>query len=129
MPTEEASHGEQSKQKQQVLPFTECPSDGITSITNSSYDHAKVRELASHMVLVHEYPFYDEHQLVSKKFWKQLFFFFKRISERPVKKTAFVIYKMEKQTKLNEFLKGPFGIISTTIFWNFISNRIKNTFF
>ncbi|XP_071927557.1 zinc finger BED domain-containing protein RICESLEEPER 2-like [Coffea arabica] len=33
--------GEQSKQKQQVLSFTEGPSDGITSITNFSYDHAK----------------------------------------------------------------------------------------
>ncbi|XP_071904989.1 uncharacterized protein [Coffea arabica] len=33
--------GEQSKQKQQVLSFTEGGSDGITSITNFSYDHAK----------------------------------------------------------------------------------------
>ncbi|XP_027090497.1 zinc finger BED domain-containing protein RICESLEEPER 2-like [Coffea arabica] len=37
--------GEQSKQKQQVLSYTEGPSDGITSITNFSYDHAKVSSI------------------------------------------------------------------------------------
>ncbi|GER26398.1 arginine/serine-rich splicing factor 35 [Striga asiatica] len=41
--------GFQNKMTQQVLPFLEGQTDGITSITNFSYDHAKVRELASHM--------------------------------------------------------------------------------
>ena len=45
--------------RQQVLSFTQSETDGASSLASFTYDHAKVRELASHMVLIHEYPFFN----------------------------------------------------------------------
>ncbi|CDP03495.1 unnamed protein product [Coffea canephora] len=77
--------GEENRKRQQVLSFTEGPSDGITSITNFSYDHAKVRELAAHMVFVHEYPFSMLDHVVFNKFMKAASPFYKKINRQTVK--------------------------------------------
>lgn len=44
-------------QTQQKICFATESIVGIASITNFQYDHAKVSELASHMILAHECPF------------------------------------------------------------------------
>ncbi|XP_027177182.1 zinc finger BED domain-containing protein RICESLEEPER 2-like [Coffea eugenioides] len=108
--------GEQSKQKQQVLSFTEGGSDGITSITNFSYDHAKVRELASHMILAHEYPFSMMEHVVFNKFMKAVSPFYKKINRQTVKEDCMSTYTIEKR-KLKSLLKGPGRISITTDLW------------
>ncbi|CAA0840467.1 Unknown protein, partial [Striga hermonthica] len=89
---------------QQVLSFSE-QTDGITSITNFSYDHAKVRELASHMVLVHEYPFSMMDHHVFNKFMKAATPFYKKITRQQVKEDCYTTYELEKR-KLKHLLKG-----------------------
>lgn len=108
--------GEQSKKKQQVLSFTEGPSDGITSITNFSYDHAKVRELASHMVLAHEYPFSMMDHVVFNKFLKAISPFYKKITRQAVKEDCITTYAIEKR-KLKSLLKGAGRISITMDLW------------
>ncbi|XP_027170843.1 zinc finger BED domain-containing protein RICESLEEPER 2-like [Coffea eugenioides] len=108
--------GEQSKQKQQVLSFTEGPSDGITSITNFSYDHAKVRELASRMILAHEYPFSMMEHVVFNKFMKAVSPFYKKINRQTVKEDCISTYTIEKR-KLKSLLKGASRISITIDLW------------
>ena len=43
--------------KQKLLAVNEGGVESEVAITNFKYDHAKVREKASHMILMHEYPF------------------------------------------------------------------------
>lgn len=109
--------GEHNKATQQVLSFsTEGSSDGITSITNFSYDHAKVRELASHMVLVHEYPFSMMDHVVFNKFMKAASPFYKKITRQLVKEDCFTTYQLEKK-KLKSVLKGASRVSITTDLW------------
>nr|XP_027093797.1 zinc finger BED domain-containing protein RICESLEEPER 2-like [Coffea arabica] len=108
--------GEQNRMKQQVLSFTEGPSDGITSITNFSYDHAKVRELASHMVLAHEYAFSMMDHVVFNKFMKAVSPFYKKITRQTVKEDCISTYQLEKR-KLKSVLKSANRVSITTDLW------------
>jgi hypothetical protein len=58
-----------ANKKQNVLTFD---SDGgsVNSSSNFSYDHKKVRELASHMILYHEYPFMQMEHVLFNKFMR-----------------------------------------------------------
>ncbi|XP_071906538.1 zinc finger BED domain-containing protein RICESLEEPER 2-like [Coffea arabica] len=108
--------GEENQKRQQVLSFTEGPSDGITSITNFSYDHAKVRELAAHMVLVHEYPFSMLDHVVFNKFMKAASPFYKKINRQTVKEDCVTAFMLEKR-RLRNILKGANRISITTDLW------------
>nr|XP_027094891.1 zinc finger BED domain-containing protein RICESLEEPER 2-like [Coffea arabica] len=108
--------GEENQKRQQVLSFTEGPSDGITSITNFSYDHAKVRELAAHMVLVHEYPFSMLDHVVFNKFMKAVSPFYKKINRQTVKEDCVTAFMLEKR-RLRNILKGANRISITTDLW------------
>ena len=108
--------GEQSKQKQQVLSFTEGPSDGITSITNFSHDHAKVREIASHMILAHEYPISIMEHVVFNRFMKAVSLFYKKINWQIVKEDCISTYTIDKR-KPKSLLKGAGRISITTDLW------------
>lgn len=108
--------GEENRKRQQVLSFTEGPSDGITSITNFSYDHAKVRELAAHMVLVHEYPFSMLDHVVFNKFMKAASPFYKKINRQTVKEDCVTAFMLEKR-RLRNILKGANRISITTDLW------------
>ncbi|XP_027096023.2 zinc finger BED domain-containing protein RICESLEEPER 2-like [Coffea arabica] len=79
---------EQSKQKQQVLSFTEGGSDGITSITNSLFN----------------------------KFMKAVSPFYKKINRQTVKEDCMSTYTIEKR-KLKSLLKGAGRISITTDLW------------
>lgn len=108
--------GQESRLKQQVLSVTEAPSDGVTSITNFSYDHAKVRELASHMVLAHEYSFSMMEHEIFNKFMKAASPCYTKISRYTVKKDCISTFENEKR-KLRAALKGVSRISITTDLW------------
>ena len=53
-----------ANKKQKLLAINEGGVESEVTIENFKYDHAKVREKASHMILVHEYPFNTmEHEV------------------------------------------------------------------
>jgi hypothetical protein len=56
-----------NRKKQKTLSFEPTDdNDGLRTLTNFVYNEKRVRELAAHMVLLHEYPFnMMEHELLS----------------------------------------------------------------
>ncbi|KAL6493495.1 hypothetical protein OROGR_032274 [Orobanche gracilis] len=67
-----------SGKKQQLLTYSKDACDG--SVTNFTYDHAKVRELASHMLLVHEYSLSMFDHVVFNKFCKAISPLYRKIT-------------------------------------------------
>jgi hypothetical protein len=59
-----------SKKKQKVLSIDASEADGVSAISNFNYDESKVRELLSHMILYHEYPFMHVEHVLFNKFMK-----------------------------------------------------------
>ena len=87
--------------------------DGIASRTNFSYDHAKVRELVAHMVLVREYPFSILDHVVFNKFMTAASPFYKKINRQTVKEDYVIAYMLEKR-RLRNILKDA-NKVSITI--------------
>ena len=56
--------------KQRVLSLETTGSDSVTNVAAFKYDQAKVREVASHMILYHEYPFMQMEHVLFNKFMK-----------------------------------------------------------
>jgi hypothetical protein len=48
-----------------VLSIDGSKADGVSTVSNFNYDESKVRELLSHMIIYHKYPFMPvEHVLL-----------------------------------------------------------------
>ena len=56
--------------KQKILSIESTGSDSAINVSSFTYDHAKVREMASHMILYHEYPFMKMEHVIFNKFMK-----------------------------------------------------------
>jgi hypothetical protein len=85
-------------------------------LTNFSSSEKKVRELASHMVLFHEYPFnMMEHDLFNK-FMKAYTPHCKKISRATVKSDCMSTYLSEKK-KIKAMLGGIKKVNITTDMW------------
>jgi hypothetical protein len=90
-----------NSKKQRTLSFEpsrECSDhDGFGSLTTFSYKESRVRELAAHMVLLHEYPFnMMEHELFNK-FMKACTPHWKKISRATVRNDCMTTYQNEKK--------------------------------
>jgi hypothetical protein len=103
--------------KQKTLCFE--PSDdheGFETVSNFVYNEKRVRELAAHMVLLHEYPFnMMEHELFNK-FMRACTPHWKKISLATVKSDCIATYNIEKK-KLKTFLSGVDRVNITTNMW------------
>ena len=108
--------GQNQTLKQQVLSFTQSETEGVSSIANFTYDHAKVRELAAHMVLVHEYPLSMVEHSIFNKFMKAVSLFYQKISRYTLKQDCMTIYDLEKK-KIKALLKNVKRISITTDLW------------
>ncbi|XP_059429198.1 zinc finger BED domain-containing protein RICESLEEPER 2-like [Corylus avellana] len=106
-----------SLKKQKTLSFEPSDgSDGLGTLTNFSFNEKKVRELAAHMVLLHEYPFnMMEHELFNK-FMRACTSYWKKISCATVKSDCIATYNIEKQ-KLKTLLSGIDRVNITTDMW------------
>jgi hypothetical protein len=58
-----------TNKKQKVVTF-DSEGGSLSSNANFSYDHKKVRELASHMILYHEYHFLQMERALFNKFMR-----------------------------------------------------------
>ena len=103
--------------KQKTLSFEPSSEhDGVESLVPFSYKESKVREMASHMVLFHEYPFnMMEHELFNK-FMRVCTPHWKKISRATVKNDCFTTYQTEKR-KLKTLLKLIDKVNITTDTW------------
>jgi hypothetical protein len=85
-------------------------------LTNFSFSEKRVRELAAHMVLFHEYPFnMMEHELFNK-FMKACTPHWKKISCATLKGDCIAIYLSEKK-KIKAMLGGVEKVNITTDMW------------
>jgi hypothetical protein len=107
-----------NRKKQKTLCFEPSDdNDGFGTVSNFVYNEKRVRELAAHMVLLHEYPFnMMEHELFNKfmractPHWK------KKISHATVKNDCIAAYNIEKK-KLKTLLSGVDRVNITTDMW------------
>jgi hypothetical protein len=105
-----------SNSKQKILTYDHSQLGGGATFTNLSWSEKKVRELASHMVLFHEYPFnMMEHDLFNK-FMKACTPHWKNISRATVKSDCMSTYLSEKK-KIKAMLGGVEKVNITTDMW------------
>ncbi|XP_059436160.1 zinc finger BED domain-containing protein RICESLEEPER 2-like [Corylus avellana] len=106
-----------SSKKQSTLSFEpSSENDVVGSLTSFSYKESRVRELASHMVLLHEYPFnMMEHELFNK-FMRACTPHWKKISRATVRNDCITTYQNEKR-KLRTLLKLVDKVNITTDMW------------
>ncbi|KAG6627219.1 hypothetical protein CIPAW_15G111200 [Carya illinoinensis] len=92
-----------SNKKQKVLQVESKEADGAFTVSNFTYDRNRVRELASHMILYHEYPF-------------SLMEHVEKMSRAAAKKECMRTYENEK-TKLRALLKRVNKVHITIDMW------------
>ena len=108
------THGQTS---QATLQFQ--PSDSVSSevtLGNFKYDHAEMRKVISHYILVNELPFRHVESFMFDKVMRTATPFWQKISRHVVKKDCVSTYEIEKN-KLRELLKSVRKINITTDMW------------
>ncbi|XP_062176105.1 zinc finger BED domain-containing protein RICESLEEPER 2-like [Alnus glutinosa] len=104
-----------ASKKQKVITFdSDCGSVGSRSCF--TYDHKKVRELASHMILYHDYPFMVVEHVLFNKFMRANTPYWQKISRTTAKSDCMSTYEIEKK-KLKNLLKNVNKVNITTDMW------------
>ena len=102
--------------KQKLLAVNECGVESEVAITNFKYDHAKVREKASHMILMHEYPFNMVEHEVFNVFMKTATPYYQKISRNTARNDCISTFELEKK-KLKTMLGSVNRVSLTADFW------------
>ncbi|KAF7143240.1 hypothetical protein RHSIM_Rhsim05G0020900 [Rhododendron simsii] len=103
------------EKKQKMLSFETIESDSV-NLTTFKYDHAKVREAASHMLLYHEYPFMHVEHVLFNKFMRTVSPYWQKISRTTAKNDSLMTYNLQKK-KLVTTLKSVNRISIITDLW------------
>jgi hypothetical protein len=108
-----------SIKKQKTLSFepsSECSDhNGFGSLTTFSYKESKVRKLAAHMMLLHEYPFNIMKHKLFNKFMRTYTVHWKKISRATVRNDCITTCQNEKKKrKLITLLKNVDKVNTTT---------------
>ncbi|KAG2694267.1 hypothetical protein I3760_08G134200 [Carya illinoinensis] len=90
--------------------------DGNFTVSNFTYDRGRVRELAAHMILYHEYPFSMMEHVVFNKFMSANTPYWEKMSRALAKKECMRTYENEK-AKLRTLLKHVNKVHITTDMW------------
>lgn len=102
--------------KQKVISLDTTGSDSVTNVATFKYDHANVREAASHMILYHEYSFIKMEHVLFNEFMKTATPHWQKISHTTAKNNCVSTYEIEKK-KLKTLLKSVNRISITTDLW------------
>ena len=105
-----------ANKKQKQLVVNEGGVESEVAIANFKYDHAKVREKASHMILVHEYPFNMVEHEVFNVFMKIATPYYQKISRNTARNDCISTFELEKK-KLKTMLGSVNRVSLTTDFW------------
>ncbi|KAH7835305.1 hypothetical protein Vadar_024911 [Vaccinium darrowii] len=110
------------EKKQKTLSFETTGSDSC-NLTTFTYDHAKVREAASHMILYHEYAFMHMEHALFNRFMKTATPHWQKISRTTAKNDCVSTYNVQKK-KLKTMLKTVNRISITTDMWKSPGQKI-----
>ncbi|XP_057989095.1 uncharacterized protein LOC131172167 [Hevea brasiliensis] len=83
---------------------------------NFKYDHAKIREVLAHMILVHELPFLFTEYEVFNLLMRTVTPYYKNISREIVRKDCFSAYDIEKK-KVKDLLEHVHKVSVTIDLW------------
>ncbi|XP_059436467.1 zinc finger BED domain-containing protein RICESLEEPER 2-like [Corylus avellana] len=103
------------KQKTLSLELSDV-NDGLGTLTNFTFNEKKVRELAAHMVLLHEYLFHMMDHELFNKFMRACTPYWKKISRATIKSDCIATYNIEKK-KLKTLLSGIDRVNITIDMW------------
>ncbi|KAH6764506.1 hypothetical protein C2S51_015755 [Perilla frutescens var. frutescens] len=108
----------QTAKGQQTLTITKSitQSETVTSVQNFKYDHAKVREVLSHMIIVHELPFHFSEYELFNFLMKTATPHYEKISRATVRNDCITSFELEKKKLMLE-LKDVKRISVTTDLW------------
>jgi hypothetical protein len=105
-----------ASKKQKVITFdSDCGSVGSGSCF--TYDHKKVRELASHMILYHEYHFMVVEHVLFNKFIRANTPYWQKISRATAKSDCMSTYEIENK-KLKNLSRNVNTVNITTDMWS-----------
>ncbi|KAA8544887.1 hypothetical protein F0562_019719 [Nyssa sinensis] len=113
-----------ASKKQMVLSVEIVASESAGSIANFKYDRAKVRELASHMTLYHEYPFMQMEDVIFNKFMRANTAYWQKITRIAIKNDCISTYEIEKK-KLKTLFKSINKVNITTDMWKSSNQKIS----
>ncbi|XP_073064097.1 zinc finger BED domain-containing protein RICESLEEPER 2-like [Primulina eburnea] len=103
-------------QKSISISTTMSESESVNAVQNFRYDHAKIREIVSHMIIVHELPFvFAEYELFNL-LMKNSSPHYQKISRATAKKDCITSYEIDKK-KLVAELKDINRVSVTTDLW------------
>ncbi|XP_042944720.1 zinc finger BED domain-containing protein RICESLEEPER 1-like [Carya illinoinensis] len=105
-----------ASKRQKVLTIDMKGSECVNLVKNFSYDMKKVRELASNMILYHEYPFSMMEHVVFNKFMRANTPYWQKISRTTARNDCQSTYEIEKK-KLKTILRGVNKVSITTDMW------------
>ncbi|XP_058728425.1 zinc finger BED domain-containing protein RICESLEEPER 1-like [Vicia villosa] len=70
--------------------------DNTPSLATWTYNHARVREIAAHMILGHEFPFSVMEGVIFNEFLKEIYPWYKKITRQQVKFDCETFYEAER---------------------------------
>ncbi|KAA8531452.1 hypothetical protein F0562_006195 [Nyssa sinensis] len=112
-----------ASKKQMVLSVETVAFDCARSIANFKYDRAKVRELAAHMTLYHEYPFMQMEDVIFNKFMRTNTPYWQKITRTTIKNDCISAYEIEKK-KLKTLFKSINKVNIMTDMWKSSNQKI-----
>ncbi|KAF7150425.1 hypothetical protein RHSIM_Rhsim02G0121400 [Rhododendron simsii] len=111
------------EKRQKTLSF-EAGGSESGNLTTFTYDHAKVRDAASQMILYHEYPFMHMEHILFNKFMRTATPHWQKISRATAKNDCISTYQVQKK-KLKTSLKHVGRISITTDLWKSPGQRTQ----
>ena len=113
-----------SGQKELTLKTSLSESEMVAKVQNFKYDQAKIREVLSYMIMVHELPFsfveYDVFNLLMKTATPH----YQRVSRTTLRKDCFASYEVEKK-KVSTLLKSANKVSVTTDIWKSTNQKVS----
>ncbi|KAH6757669.1 hypothetical protein C2S52_023340 [Perilla frutescens var. hirtella] len=108
----------QTTKGQQTITVTNTVSqlESVVSVQNFKYDQAKIREVLSHMLIVHEFPFsFSEYELFNL-LMRTAIPHYEKISHATARNDCMTSFELEKKKMMLE-LKGVKRMSVTTDLW------------
>ena len=111
-------------QKELTLKSSITESETVASVQNFKYDQSKIRDILSHLIMVHELPFSFVEYEVFNLLMKTATPHYQKVSRATVRKDCFSSYEVEKK-KFSALLKSANKVSVTTDIWKSTNQKVS----
>ena len=113
-----------SGQKELTINTSFSETETVAKMQNFKYDQSKIKEVLSHMIMVHELPFsfveYEVFNLLMKTATPQ----YQSVSRATIRKDCFAAYEVERK-KVSILLKSTNKVSITTDIWKSTNQKVS----